>query len=149
LYSFYAYGIYRNGESIATTTATVFGQSFLKNGEYLYEVSAIYVRNNNWYESDKQEARISVNYTGIDKTQKENAVNIFPNPLSKGRMLTIDLGVDNTGEAVFYNLSGQSVKKESLRSRITSCSVDLPSGTYLVRILLETGEVFTAKIIVK
>lgn len=149
LYSFYAYGIYRNGEYLGTTTTTVFGQSSMENGEYLYEVSAIYVRSNQWYESDKQGVGVSVNYTGIDEIQGKNSVNIFPNPVSKGRMLTIDLGADNMGEAVFYNLSGQVAKRVSLHAGITQCDVNLPPGTYLIQIRLKTGKMSVAKIVVK
>ncbi|GHV20573.1 hypothetical protein FACS1894174_02690 [Bacteroidia bacterium] len=146
MYSLSAYGIYRNGQFLASTTDRVFEQSLVENGEYSYEVSAMY---HGGKESDKQGVRVYVNYTGIDKIQGENSVNIFPNPVSKGRMLTIDLGTDNVGEAVFYNLSGQVAKRVSLHAGITQCDVNLPSGTYLIQVRLETGKVSVAKIVVK
>ncbi len=144
----YAYGLYRNGEYIGYTHDKEFGQSSLKNGTYKYEVSAFY--NGLLFESQKESVEVTVNYTGIEKVLSDNEVNVFPNPMIRGGVMSIDLGSGNSSaEAMFYTLSGQMVKKESLRNKVSQCRIDLPSGTYLMQVKLGSGKVNALKIIVK
>ncbi len=144
---FFSYGIYRNGEFLGFTNALIFGQSFVEQGSYKYDVSAMYAW---WNESRKESININVIYTGINKVLSDNLVNIFPNPVARGGILTIDLGADNnSAEVLFYSISGQMVKKESLRGRTSTCRIDLPSGTYVMQVRLANGKINTLKIIVK
>ncbi|MDR1370080.1 MAG: M6 family metalloprotease domain-containing protein [Dysgonamonadaceae bacterium] len=147
--SFSAYGVYRNGELIGTTNTTVFGQSSVPNGSHLYGVSAMYSGKN---ESKREEVVVGVDYTGmgLDKVLLENPVNVFPNPVTRGDVLTIDLGIEHSSaEVSFYNISGQLVKKESIGSRTFQCNIDLPPGTYLMQVHLENGKINILKIIVR
>ena len=144
--SFSSYGVYRDGNLLTQTNNLSYTQSSVAAGEYLYEVSALYSGGN---ESSKESVNVSVTYLGMDKVLEGNIVNIFPNPVSRGGILTIDLGVESTSaEALFYNISGQMVKKESLRNKTTQSNIDLPAGTYLMQVRLENGKVNTLKLIV-
>ena len=142
----YAYAIYRDGVFQGYTKDLFYGQAPMGNGTYLYEVVAKYHDG----DSRKEGVNVTVSHsTGTEKVLVDNLVNIFPNPIARGGILTLDLGAENTSaEVLFYSLSGQMVKKESLRNKTTQFNIDLPSGTYLMQVRLGNGKVNTLKLIV-
>ncbi len=144
-YTLSGYKIYRDNQVVGNTNNLNFTETLANNGTYIYGVSALYGEN----ESDKSNTIVVINFAGKDKILSDNLVNIFPNPVTRGGILTIDLGIENTSaELLFFNISGQVVKKEFLKSQKSQCRVDLPSGTYLMQVRLGSGKIKTLKIIV-
>jgi hypothetical protein len=141
-----SYRVYRDGQLLGHTTTSEFTQSMVPHGTYVYEVSAVYEGDN---ESDKQRIDVSVIYAGIDQVLSDNLINVFPNPISRGGLMTIDLGIENVpAEILFYNITGKLVKKESVGNKVSQCNIDLSPGTYLMQVRLKNGKINTLKIVV-
>lgn len=85
-------------------------------------------------------------YLGINDVAKSD-FNYYPNPVTN--TLTID-SQKNIKSVAIFNLVGQNVQNKSLNTNKTELNLStLSSGVYLVKTILENGQIETFKIIKK
>ncbi|MGB1309277.1 MAG: T9SS type A sorting domain-containing protein [Oceanihabitans sp.] len=88
---------------------------------------------------------------GVEETNLESAISIYPNPSNGVLNINKPSGV-NLEKATVYNVLGKSVKTINLVNMTDSKSLDLTalsSGLYLVNIQAENGKTITKKIVIE
>lgn len=89
-----------------------------------------------------------IDTTGIRDHQLETMVLIYPNPAV--RNVTISAHNEEIREVEFYNMLGALVKKESVRQNEAVIEIsELKKGNYLLRIILQNGDIVREKLIVQ
>ncbi len=91
------------------------------------------------------------NSVGMDETKNSSeSMSVFPNP-APGREVTVKLIQENAGILSYelYNIAGETVKRNTVDSDLSTINVDLKgvnSGVYFLKVYTE-DKVFTGKII--
>jgi hypothetical protein len=76
-------------------------------------------------------------------------VNVFPNPVSEGRLQVSISGTDGDVQAVLRNLSGQLMTSRTLRAGTTSMDVsDLAAGVYVLDLRFRDGRSEKVRVVV-
>lgn len=87
-----------------------------------------------------------------DNKLKYASLNAYPNPITNGKSLSIQVDQASIASIEIYNLSGNLVsevcKNEKINKGIYSFKIDLPSGMYFVKTKLN-GKLFNNKIVVE
>jgi len=79
-----------------------------------------------------------------------NSINVYPNPVKAGELVTIETSLDFTKSTIeVYNSAGIFVAKYSGNSRQTKIKMPNISGVYLVKIKTPDIETQLIKIIVE
>ncbi len=139
------YKIYRDGQAVGTTTSNTYTETVPESKEYTYAVTALYGAG----ESVKTEVKVFVVITGIEQIQKNSIVRVFPNPVERGHVMTIDLGQeDHQANVMIYTISGQLVDTQQISGQTGQINADLAPGTYLMKIKTNS-KLTTHKIVIK
>jgi len=138
------YNIYRNGGQIGDVPATKleYRDEKLPNGEYLYQVTAVYEH----CESVKGESvTVVIDYVGISEIQT-NSYKIFPNPAHDAVNITGNVAPNVVR---IYNITGQLTYQTTVCSTNMSITIaTMPAGIYFIKIDSDNGST-TQKLIIK
>ncbi|MFV0469691.1 MAG: carboxypeptidase regulatory-like domain-containing protein [Dysgonomonas sp.] len=126
------------------TTDTVYTDNTWQGialGTYEYAVKAVYFSGN----SDATfSGIISSDGSGIDYTDANNAVVIYPNP-NNGQF---SIRTESKASAQIFNVLGKLVYSGILESGVNNIILDAPSGTYFIKVKSDRGE-STFKILIQ
>ncbi len=87
--------------------------------------------------------------TGIDNVTAAG-MKIYPNPVTSGSPMTIDLGDGNTGATIYvYNVTGSLLMNANLTSQVSTIPTTLKPGIYMMKIAVPNGKTAHHKFIVK
>ena len=84
-----------------------------------------------------QDVPVSSEEVLIDTKNDKKSVAIFPNPVTKNGILTVDLGTTENARLRIYTTSGKLVKDFILNNNRNEISTGLSSGMYLYSIQTE------------
>lgn len=73
-------------------------------------------------------------------------ITIYPTPMKPSGAITIDMPAERSGTLTVCNSIGQPVETHELHELRNSLMLNLPCGIYILRIMTDTGEPFTQKI---
>ena len=76
---------------------------------------------------------------------RNGGISITPNP-SKG---TVNIDVANAKELLIIDYLGKVVKKQILNAQLSTINYQLAKGVYLVKVIMNNGEVKTSKLIIE
>ncbi|HKJ79234.1 MAG TPA: multicopper oxidase domain-containing protein [Prolixibacteraceae bacterium] len=89
--------------------------------------------------------------TGIDRVSlNKNKINVYPNPINTGKVLTVSGVKNNRVNYAIYNLSGQILISGESKVNNNSIGVDLKDlepGTYLLKLIMN-NEVYSNPLLV-
>ncbi|MCE5331742.1 MAG: family 43 glycosylhydrolase [Bacteroidales bacterium] len=89
------------------------------------------------------------NFTSKIESVYESPLSIFPNPLSKGENLKIEINSLNIGDRInIFNQLGQEVYNIKLNKANSVINPNLPTGIYIIQ-LIDNGKDYYQKLIVK
>jgi hypothetical protein len=81
---------------------------------------------------------------------KTNRINVFPNPVDKGRLYISTNGLGRNAEAVLLSLSGQAIFKIKLLNGTSSFTVaNIANGVYILCVNTENGTSKRTKIVIQ
>jgi hypothetical protein len=128
---------------------------WLKNGTIIpgETKSYLYIANGNLDINAKYSVEITRAKDGVKlltcsvTPTPHSEINIYPTLLSKG--VNIDIKMDNTGNAIFWNVSGSKVMEYRLQKGENTLTVPRLAGTYLLVVTANQGENKKQLIIVK
>lgn len=143
------YNIYRNDVLIIKLMGknnTTYSQTNVGTGNYNYCVTALYDRK----ESESVCAHVAVqNNTAIVPTNHlEGEINIYPNPIESGGVLTIRCDPRTISTLSFYAASGQLLQQEQTIEPVYYKKMNFNPGIYLLQ-LKNNSKTYTQKIIIK
>lgn len=84
-----------------------------------------------------QDVPVSSEVVLIDTENDTKSVQIFPNPITKNRILTVDLGSTENARLRIYSTSGKLIKDFILNNNRNELSINLGSGMYLYSVQTE------------
>ena len=141
------YVIYRNNQKIATTTQPVYVDLKPAFGNHIYCVSIAY-DNGKESESVCVEATSTNNTSLVTVNNKDEEINIYPNPVKKGENLTILFDSQTVSTFSLYTTSGILIHQESINQPVYHKKMDFEPGIYLINIV-NNEKTFTQRIIIR
>jgi hypothetical protein len=145
IYSFLGYNIYRDGTQINSELVleNTYQDTPGTPGNYCYTVTAVYSLCGESEPSNEEciDILVGINDQGIANNR------VYPNPTNS--VLNIELS-SNISQVVVYNYVGQVVfEKNVTKSETIQLNTrNYESGTYLIKLLTNSGENFIKKVVV-
>jgi len=141
------YVVYRDNVKIATTTQTQYVDPLPSNGNHVYCVSIAY---DNGKESEQAcvEAVSSNGNTSLEPVTNQGEINLFPNPIKSGEILTICCDPQTASTLSLYTISGQLIQQEQISEPVYYKKMDFKPGIYLLQINTNS-KIVTRKVIIK
>ncbi|MDD2488769.1 MAG: T9SS type A sorting domain-containing protein, partial [Bacteroidales bacterium] len=142
-----SYVIYRNNDSIATITGTIYQDTNVVVGtNYCYKVKAL----NSTCESELSEGICQI-FSGLNdiKNNKISAT-LYPNPTDNKAILEIE-GLTNQYDVIVYDLHGRTIKSYRLNLGEKKLEIDVKgfaNGVYNIKIVNDKNSI-TKKLIVR
>jgi M6 family metalloprotease-like protein len=125
------YNIYCDDQFLNFTTGNAYRNTVRENGAYIYGVSIKYTDGS---ESAQEKIEVIVTSTAMNTPVKSPTL-VFPNPVEKGGLLTVDLDDSyEKAKLLFYDLSGRLIQTLALLPD-NQYAINLPPGIYLLKII--------------
>ena len=140
------YAVYRNNVWLNDVTTELYRDEVVPPGSHIYCVSAVY--GDRRTERSEQVCVQASTGTGIVKINLSEEVKVYPNPLRRGDVLTMDVGNDFVDAKLsLYSVSGQLLRTAIVSEPVYRQTINLAPGIYILQIRKDT-QVINRKIVV-
>jgi M6 family metalloprotease-like protein len=138
------YSVFRDNTWLDERQINEYTDVVVPSGNHTYSVSAIY----NNTPSERVDVQIGVN-TGISAINPNSQVKVYPNPVERGKTLTIHAG-ENFADATisFYTVSGQLLRQRQVSGTVAYEKIDFTPGIYILQVK-NNRQIINQKIVVK
>ncbi|MBP1645296.1 MAG: leucine-rich repeat protein [Bacteroidetes bacterium] len=132
-----SYVIYRNNDSLTTTTMPIYLDYAVTNGQaYCYKVKSINEECESVFTN-----MICKTYVGLNNVQTDNIITrLYPNPTNNKSKLEIE-GLTSEADVLVYDMIGRIMLKHKINKGMNELEIDLSTyakGVYSIRIVNES-----------
>lgn len=90
-------------------------------------------------------------FVGIKSIVSENIMNIYPNPAENNFIISFSEPTDKFSQVEINDLLGNTIYKshQKFRDKLVFNGINFKAGIYFVRLIVDKGKMYTAKLIIK